>query len=144
MSELKPCQENEMTLDEAIHYCREAVCRLKAKKECDCAKEHEQLLGWLEELKSIRRAQPDYIGDVTAMVAQPANAPLTLEELRGMDGEPMYSQKEDLWVLITINEYGPVLVFKDGSRCFAADWLETDCGPLYRRKPEGGDPHATR
>ena len=56
-----------------------------------------------------------------------------------MDGEPVYSQKEELWAMITINEYGPVLVFSDGSRCFAADWLEADCGPLYRRKPEGSD-----
>lgn len=113
----------------------------------DCRAEFEKKFGWddatfsrlnrlHERFEEMRRAQSDHIGDVTAMITQPDNEPLTLDDLWGMEGEPAYSQKEDLWVLITINEYGPVLVFKDGSRCFASDWMETDCGPLYRRKPE--------
>lgn len=44
-----------MTLDEAIEHCDEVV----QKEDCSkCAKEHEQLKEWLEELKELKNPQP--------------------------------------------------------------------------------------
>lgn len=78
--------------------------------------------------------------------AQPDNAPLTLEELRGMEGEPVWVEvlgDKAWWIVIRSAErgklttdYGGWFDFKD----YGKTWL------AYRRKPEpeGGDPHATR
>lgn len=44
-----------MTLDEAIKHCDEVI----EKEDCSkCAKEHEQLKEWLEELKELKNLQP--------------------------------------------------------------------------------------
>lgn len=44
-----------MTLDEAIKHCDEVI----EKEDCSkCAKEHEQLKEWLEELKELKNPQP--------------------------------------------------------------------------------------
>ena len=39
-----------MTLDEAIQHCKEKSCGTS-----ECAKEHKQLVGWLTELKELRK-----------------------------------------------------------------------------------------
>ena len=58
-----------MNLDEAIKHCHEKAAELRAKAEAnkldvvevaeceECAKEHEQLAAWLEELKKLREAR---------------------------------------------------------------------------------------
>jgi hypothetical protein len=97
-----------------------------------------------------RRAQPDHIGDATAMIAQPDNAPLTLDELRGMDGEPVYIVAHPDWGHWELSEdaedyfegrdedfYGmtmpPALPDPMGKYgLHMLGWL------AYRRKPEGG------
>lgn len=44
-----------MTLDEAIEHCDEII----EKEDCSkCAKEHEKLKKWLEELKELKNPQP--------------------------------------------------------------------------------------
>lgn len=44
-----------MTLDDAIKHCYERAEELREKDEClECAHEHEELAGWLEELKERR------------------------------------------------------------------------------------------
>ena len=55
-----------MTLDEAIKHCEEKAEEIRKANEemptdcklseelCECAREHEQLAGWLKELKALR------------------------------------------------------------------------------------------
>ena len=68
---------------------------------------------------------------------QPPNPPLTLEELREMDGEPVHLLPGGCWVLVTQNPITTVLTFPDGSQCAAKDWM-SNVGKIYRRKPEEG------
>ncbi len=46
-----------MTLDETIKYSRESAEMSKGMGSVKCAKEHEQLASWLEELKELRKEQ---------------------------------------------------------------------------------------
>ncbi|HWS43315.1 MAG TPA: hypothetical protein VN421_09560 [Pseudoflavonifractor sp.] len=87
--------------------------------------------------KADRDSQPDHIGDVTAMVAQPDNGPLTLAELRGMD-DPVwcacdtFDGKGGFWCLCSAGIITPpsLMSFYAAER---PDWV------FYRRKrePEG-------
>ncbi len=65
------------------------------------------------------------------------NNPLTLEELREMDGEPVYLDV-DVWVLVKYDVGDPFFVFNDGDNCNAKLWYEK-IGPAYRHKPERVD-----
>lgn len=52
---LNKCTISEMSLNEAIIHCKEVVKKLTDDGECSkCIAEHYQLLGWLEELKTLR------------------------------------------------------------------------------------------
>lgn len=123
MSELKPCPccngKAERTEDvfilptSKIVYC--GACGLRTKS---CATWEEAEFDWN------RRAQP-------------ANEPLTLEELRGMDGEPVWVHRlednQGWWVAIKSTErdkvttdYGGYFEFAD----YGKTWL------AYRRPPE--------
>lgn len=64
------------------------------------------------------------------------NEPLTLDELRQMDGEPVYIPKGKCWVLVSTANFFPVFVWPDKSSCSAADWYSMCCGQAYRQKPE--------
>ena len=64
------------------------------------------------------------------------NDPLTLEQLREMDGEPVYVPETNCWALVTQNAFCPMLTFPDGEKCSVYDWYE-QVGPVYRRPPEG-------
>ena len=66
----------------------------------------------------------------------PPNEPLTLEQLREMDGEPVYIPEINCWVLITKNPFVPLFTWPDGEQCSAYDWYE-QIGSAYRRPPEG-------
>ena len=74
------------------------------------------------------------------MSAPPPNPPLTLEELREMDGEPVWLFPVGCWVLVTQNPITSLFTFSDGNQCVAEDWL-TNVGKAYRRKPEEGTNH---
>ena len=65
----------------------------------------------------------------------PPNEPLTIEQLREMDGEPVYAPETNCWVLITKNQFVPLFTWPDGEQCSAHDWYE-QVGPVYRRPPE--------
>lgn len=65
------------------------------------------------------------------------NAPLTLDELRCMDGEPVYVLGLAVWVLVNMDTGVPVFVFRDGGRVTASDCYEVDY-ISYRRPPEKG------
>ena len=65
-----------MTLDDAIAHLDNTLSDTGRKWSCEsCRMEHVQLRAWLDELRYIKRKR---------------NTPLTLDELREMDGEPVY------------------------------------------------------
>lgn len=66
----------------------------------------------------------------------PANEPLTLEQLRQMDGEPVYIPEIECWVLVKREQNTFLFTFSDGMQCPASEWYE-QVGPVYRRPPEG-------
>lgn len=68
-----------------------------------------------------------------AALSQP-NEPLTLKQLREMDGKAAYLPETNCWGLITKNPFVPLFTFPDGEQCNAADWYE-EVGPAYARPP---------
>lgn len=69
---------------------------------------------------------------------QQPNAPLTLDELRKMDGEPVYIPKGECWARVSTANDFTVFVWPDKSSCSAADWYNQGCGQAFRQKPEEG------
>ena len=77
----------------------------------------------------------DQIKAMPSITPQP-NAPLTLDELREMDGEPVwirtkYDASKSFWAIVNtkgdqVESYARVELFED----YWSDWL------AYRRKPE--------
>lgn len=65
----------------------------------------------------------------------PINKPLTLEQLREMDGEPVYIPEIECWVLVKREQTTLLFTFSDGKQCPASEWYE-QVGPVYRRPPE--------
>lgn len=67
-----------------------------------------------------------------------ANDPLTLEQLREMDGEPVYSPRLQEWGLVAAGGFTVTnMVYicdKAGNLRPATVWLA--CGPVYRYKPK--------
>ena len=76
-------------------------------------------------------------------IAPPPNEPLTLEQLREMDGEPVFLDFGDRgeWVIVRIRQGTPYLTHKDAICNHVSFALECG-GKVYRRKPEGGDRNA--
>ena len=71
-----------MTLDEAIRHCEEV-----AENRCDeCGMEHRQLSEWLKELKERREADGEK--------NRTDNLPLSWEELKSMQGKPIWVEYE--------------------------------------------------
>lgn len=69
------------------------------------------------------------------------NEPLTLDELRQMDGEPVwivYGEDEGMWALVEVCEESIFLTNNLGGRTEYADdvELEDDGVMVYRQKPE--------
>ena len=69
--------------------------------------------------------------------AQPENMPLTLDELRQMDGEPVWVMHQDgsgaRWGIVKDTEHGLCVVVDDDT----AYWFTDVCGTIaYRTKPK--------
>ena len=62
-----------------------------------------------------------------------SNAPLTLDELRKMDGEPVYSTKKKQWFFIVHHRDSNSIALVD---IWDAAYLPQSAMPLYRQKPE--------
>ena len=71
-----------------------------------------------------------------AALSQP-NEPMTLEQLREMDGEPVWVTPLGFWALVIAkhDERGK-LISNDGEIVYADKEIEL-VGPVYRRPPEG-------
>ena len=69
----------------------------------------------------------------------PPNEPLTLEELREMDGEPVWVTPTGFWALVISKRGQRVqLMCSDGETVWADKEIEL-VGPVYRRPPEGDE-----
>ena len=67
----------------------------------------------------------------------PPNEPLTLEQLREMDGEPVWMTPLGFWALVIAKPGKRVqLISNDGETVWADKEIEL-VGPIYRRPPEG-------
>lgn len=66
----------------------------------------------------------------------PPNEPLTLEQLRQMDGDPVYIPEIECWALVKREQFTLLLTFSDGKQCPASEWYE-QVGPVFSRPPEG-------
>ena len=77
----------------------------------------------------------------------PPNEPLTLNQLREMDGEPVYvvfrpdisGERSQSWALVNVDEkYGEVYLVDSipGASCYY-DEIWADLEGIYRRPPEG-------
>lgn len=74
----------------------------------------------------------EVIQQLQKQTAPPPDAPLSLEELRGMDGEPVWNDTMKKWVLVDLTwEYGERIVDADGK------WRGLN-ERYYRRRPEEG------
>ena len=72
-----------------------------------------------------------------AALSQP-NEPMTLEQLREMDGEPVWVTPLGFWALVIAKPGERVqLMSNDGETVWADKEIEL-VGPVYRRPPEGG------
>lgn len=113
------------------------------RKTCISCKECGMSTGWgsVEAVIAAwnRRAQPDQLPAATKLMP---NVPLTLEALRGMNGEPVWVTHSDgsggRWGIV--NSYNHGLCADVGSGM--AYWFDDHIGNVaYRRKlePEGGE-----
>lgn len=70
----------------------------------------------------------------------PTNEPLTIEELRKMDGEPVWVEFEDgsggLWGIVHITIFAQI-VFANGLHCTIGERYYGKSYKAYRRPPEG-------
>lgn len=93
---------------------------------------------------SLPQASITRLTDIINSRAEPANDPLTLDEQREMDGEPVWCTGEtrfgtpfEGWKVLEKYNQSPVVIrFTDGSAWPAAKYGVTLF--VYRRKPEGG------
>ena len=84
-------------------------------------------------LKKIKNFQPWYKNPT---LTQP-NEPLTLEQLREMDGEPVWVTPLGFWALVIAKPGKRVqLISNDGETVWADKEIEL-VGPIYRRPAEG-------
>lgn len=66
------------------------------------------------------------------------NKLLTLEQLRQMDGDPVYIPEIECWALVKREQFTLLLTFSDGKQCSASEWYE-QVGPVFsRRRRERG------
>ena len=138
-----------MTVEDAIKHLDECIPRLRADGCEGCAQEHEQLKLWLEELVALRAQQrvKSPCSACTSCPAQPKEAekaePLTLEELRQMDGQPVWAEEPDgykhysRWCLVDCAWKSKGLIYLCSSP--GQVMLETfisNGGKIYRHPPK--------
>ena len=92
--------------------------------------ENEKLRAELENYRKGHREEA-----ITAL--SPPNEPLTLEQLREMDGEPVWVTPTGFWALVISKRGQRVrLMCSDGETVWADKEIEL-VDPVYRRLPEG-------
>lgn len=79
-----------------------------------------------------------------APILTPPNEPLTLDELREMDGEPVYivfspdvdGEKLQFWALVAVDEWDDVYLANKDEWAFNYEEFLEDVEAIYRRPPE--------
>ena len=67
----------------------------------------------------------------------PPNEPLTSDELREMDGEPVWVELHQAWALVEVKQNGSVMFYGNSFSCsYSRTWQVYRFRP-YRRPPEG-------
>lgn len=75
--------------------------------------------------------------DMAIAALSPPNEPMTLEQLREMDGEPVWVTPLGFWALVIAKPGERVkLICNDGEIVYADKEIEL-VGPVYRYPPEG-------
>ena len=102
----------------------------------NCQAENENLRAELEKVTAERDAAVRQV----ALISQP-NEPLTLEQLREMDGEPVWVEDVKHWALIDIEKGGqwdgvPFAIWAENGTKFTYN-VESRGLHCYRRPPEG-------
>ena len=125
-----------MTNEEAIKYTEKCIFATK-----DCIERHKKsgfptgemqetleyyeiILKSLKSVSFLTAIQDNNFQNHTKMV------PLTIEELREMDGKPVFLPKTNCWALATKDVFVMLLTFPDGEKCSANDWYK-QVGPAY-------------
>ena len=117
-----------LTLDDAIAHLDDTLSDTGCKWSCEsCRMEHVQLRAWLAELREIK---------------QERNTPLTLDELRKMDGEPVWIHfiggaviRNDGWFIVS--QIGTSEIFLSGKvSVYKNFWYYGETWLAYRQKPE--------
>jgi hypothetical protein len=98
-----------------------------------CRNAAEQFESMRAELSKLRREQPVRGNPVSE---QPDNKPLTLDELRGMDGEPVWLVHDGLglWAILRSAVAGPCATSVYNVRYYFKDYGKTWLA--YHRKPK--------
>lgn len=86
--------------------------------------------------EQINEAFDTAISILSSLNEPQTNEPLTLEQLREMDGEPVYIPEIECWALVKREQTTLLFTFSDGKQSPASEWYE-QVGPVYRRPPEG-------
>ena len=71
------------------------------------------------------------------------NKLLTLEQLRQMDGDPVYIPEIECWALVKREQFTLLLTFSDGKQCPASEWYE-QVGPVFGRRRRERRTHERR
>ena len=101
---------------------------------------YRKLIKHMREVADVLDEAADAIGDLLAALAQP-NEPLTLEELRQMDGQPVWVEDVKHWALIDIEKGGqwddmPFAIWAENGVRFCYNVINRNL-LCYRRSPEG-------
>lgn len=71
---------------------------------------------------------------ISALRSANTGDPLTLEQLREMDGKPVFLPETNCWALVTKHVFIMLLTFPDGEKCSANEWYK-QVGPAYAYPP---------
>ena len=93
-----------------------------------------ELVSWYNDTedgkeKSILRRVMQMV--VHAPTLTPPNKPLTLEQLREMDGEPVWVEQQAAWGLVEVHKNRVNIIGLDFESGYSLHWN------IYRRPPEG-------
>ena len=93
-----------------------------------------ELVSWYNDTedgkeKSILRRVMQMV--VHAPTLTPPNEPLTLEQLREMDGEPVWVEQQAAWGLVEVHKNRVYIIGLDFESGYSLHWN------IYRRPPEG-------
>lgn len=96
------------------------VCSMAASPDADDI--------WRKDIDALKFA-------LTALRSMPeAGEPLSLEQLKQMDGKPVFIPEINCWALITKDVFVMLFTFPDGEKCSANDWYQS-VGPVYAYPP---------